>query len=114
MLGKKCYKILQDRDEPCAFCTNDRIFGEYLGRSYVWESQNEVTKCWYRCADKAIRETHGNVPVIIVTGYPDSELLSQALENGPLLILAKPVDKRHLLEGILTALRVPKSTRQRG
>jgi len=57
---------------------------------------------------KAIRETHGNIPVIIVTGHPDSELLSRALESGPLLILAKPVDKQHLLEGILTALRVPK------
>ena len=58
---------------------------------------------------EAIRETHGNIPVIIVTGHPDSDLLSRALKNGPFLILAKPVGKQHLLEGILTALRVPKA-----
>lgn len=54
VLGKKCYAILQDREEPCPFCTNDKIFGEYLGRSYVWEFQNEVTGNWYRCIDRAI------------------------------------------------------------
>jgi len=26
-LGDKCYKVLQGRDSPCPFCTNDRILG---------------------------------------------------------------------------------------
>lgn len=56
---------------------------------------------------KAIREAHGDVPVIIITGYPDSDLMSRSLEYGPLLVLAKPFRKQQLLEGILTALRVP-------
>ncbi|MCF8074796.1 MAG: PocR ligand-binding domain-containing protein [Desulfotignum sp.] len=54
VLGKKCYRVLQNRDTPCPFCTNDKIFGEYAGRSYVWEFQNEVTGDWYRCVDRAI------------------------------------------------------------
>lgn len=60
-LGRRCHKVLQNRDEPCPFCTNDKIFGEYLGRSYVWEFQNEVTKRWYRCTDKAIKWTDGRL-----------------------------------------------------
>ena len=53
-LGKTCYRVLQGREEPCPFCTNDKILGEYRGRTYVWEFQNETTKAWFRCADKAI------------------------------------------------------------
>ncbi len=53
--GKKCYKVLQDRDEPCPFCSNDKILGENVGQSYVWEFQNEISKQWFRCADKAIK-----------------------------------------------------------
>ncbi len=60
-IGKKCYQVLQQRDSPCPFCTNEKIFGEYLGQSYVWEFQNEVTKRWYRCADKAIRWPDGRM-----------------------------------------------------
>ena len=54
VLGKKCYNVLQGRDAPCPFCTNDKIFGEYLGQSYIWEFQNEITGNWYRCNDRAI------------------------------------------------------------
>jgi len=59
VVGRKCYKVLQDRDTPCPFCTNDKILGAYRGRSYVWEFQNEVTGRWFRCSDKAIRWDDG-------------------------------------------------------
>jgi len=52
--GRKCYEYLQRRNEPCPFCTNDRIFGEYAGRSYVWEFRNDVSRRAYKCIDKAI------------------------------------------------------------
>ena len=60
-IGQKCFKVLQDRDSPCPFCTNDKIFGEYLGKTYVWEFQNEITKEWFRCSDKAIKWTNGKM-----------------------------------------------------
>ena len=25
VIGKKCYRVLQNREAPCPFCTNDRI-----------------------------------------------------------------------------------------
>lgn len=53
--GDKCYKVLQDRTSPCPFCTNKDIFGENLGKTYIWEFQNLVDKRWYRCIDKAIK-----------------------------------------------------------
>ena len=59
--GKKCYKVLQNRDAPCPFCTNDRIFGDMLGQSHVWEFQNEVNQHWYRCSDKAIQWVDGRM-----------------------------------------------------
>lgn len=59
--GKKCYAVLQGRDTPCPFCTNDKIFGEFLGQSYVWEFQNEKTGHWYRCSDKAVSWVDGKM-----------------------------------------------------
>jgi len=54
-VGKKCYNVLQNRDEPCPFCSNNKILGKNTGKSFVWEFQNELTKQWFRCADKAIK-----------------------------------------------------------
>jgi len=33
LIGRKCYEALQDRDAPCPFCTNDKIFGHNLGKT---------------------------------------------------------------------------------
>lgn len=54
VLGRKCHEVLQGRQAPCPFCTNDLVFGKNLGKVHVWEFQNEITKRWYRCADRAI------------------------------------------------------------
>ena len=59
--GEKCYRVLQNRDAPCPFCTNDRIFGENTGKPYIWEFQNEVTRRWHRCFDRAIRWSDGRM-----------------------------------------------------
>ncbi|MHC4942176.1 MAG: PAS domain-containing protein [Planctomycetota bacterium] len=58
-IGKKCFSVLQNRDGPCPFCTNDRILSEDAGQPYIWEFQNEVNHRWYRCTDKAIRLSDG-------------------------------------------------------
>lgn len=54
ILGKKCYKVLQNLKKPCDFCTNDKIMGENFGKTYVWEVQNRINKRWYRCIDRGI------------------------------------------------------------
>jgi signal transduction histidine kinase len=60
-VGRKCYEVLQGRDAPCPFCTNDQIFGPNLGKTYTWEFQNELNRRWYRCVDKAISWTDGRM-----------------------------------------------------
>jgi len=44
---------------------------------------------------ETFREIHAlrpSLPVIIVTGYPDSDLMARALEIGPFTMISKPVD----------------------
>jgi PAS domain S-box-containing protein len=60
-LGRPCYRVLQGRESPCPFCTNDIIMGEKLGGCHTWEYQNEVSGRWYRCSDKAIRWSDGRL-----------------------------------------------------
>ena len=61
IVGKKCHRVFQGLDKPCEFCSNPMIFGENLGKPYVWEFQNRVNGRWYRCIDKAIQWPDGRV-----------------------------------------------------
>ena len=49
---------------------------------------------------RRIREDHGNVPVIILTGYPDSDMMQRALEYSPITLLAKPVKPAQILDTV--------------
>lgn len=51
------------------------------------------------------RDQHKETPVIIVTGYPDSEMMTEAMRFGPLLLIQKPVDKQSLLSAAKLALK---------
>lgn len=57
---------------------------------------------------KRLRETYPDLPVVIITGYPDSKLMYEAMQHGPLLVLPKPVDRK-LLE---RTMRVALNTRR--
>jgi PAS domain S-box-containing protein len=59
IIGEKCYKVFQNLDQPCPFCTNKYIFGRNIGKTYTWEFQNRKNKRWYRCVDKAIKWLEG-------------------------------------------------------
>ena len=61
VVGLKCHKVFQDKDEPCDFCTNDKIFNENTDGTYIWEHFNGVNGRWYRCFDKAIRWPDGRM-----------------------------------------------------
>jgi PAS domain S-box-containing protein len=60
-VGQKCHEALQGLDSPCPFCTNDKIFGELEGATYIWEWQNRLDHHWYRCIDRAIRWPGGRM-----------------------------------------------------
>jgi excisionase family DNA binding protein len=50
-----------------------------------------------------LRKTHPALPVAIVTGYPDSELMKDVMRHGPVLLIPKPVDSE-LLERTMRAV----------
>ena len=59
-IGEKCYKVLQDRDSSCPFCTNYKILKK-PDETYIWEFQNQVNNEWYRCIDRIIPWTNNKM-----------------------------------------------------
>lgn len=53
---------------------------------------------------REIRARWPGTPVIIITGYADTDLVQQVLPYGPLLVLGKPIDRRQLLEAVRLVL----------
>jgi excisionase family DNA binding protein len=45
---------------------------------------------------RQLHDLRPDLPVVIVTGYPDSDLMSRALEIGPFTMINKPIDINHL------------------
>ena len=54
VVGRKCYEVIHGAKSPCEFCTNKYIFGENLGKTYVWEHHCRKKNQCYKCIDKAI------------------------------------------------------------
>jgi len=51
-----------------------------------------------------IRELFGSIPVIIVTGYPESNLMVETLECCPVTLVVKPVEAPQLLQAVKMVL----------
>ncbi|MBU0617223.1 MAG: DUF3365 domain-containing protein, partial [Planctomycetes bacterium] len=83
VVGQKCYRVLQNMDSPCPFCTNDRIFGENIGRPYIWEFQNRVSHRWLRSIDRAIHWPDGRiVRFAIAIDVTDRKLAEEELRDS--------------------------------
>ena len=54
---------------------------------------------------KHVREIDKDVPVVIVTGYPDSEIMVKALEYGPFSVIKKPFTTNDILFTVNTITR---------
>ena len=104
LTGQKCFAGLQGRDSPCPFCTNEVIFGEYLGRTYNWEFRNETNKCWYRCMDRAIdwpdgRKVRFEIAVDITRQKEAEDVIRR--QSQEILELSTPV--MQIWEGVVVA-----------
>jgi EAL domain-containing protein (putative c-di-GMP-specific phosphodiesterase class I)/CheY-like chemotaxis protein len=58
----------------------------------------------------AARRRDGGVPVILLTGNPTNEVASEAVDNGALLYLIKPVDLRVLVQVVDHATRLRRAS----
>lgn len=45
-----------------------------------------------------LKEKHPETPVVIITGYPDSEMMNNILKFGPVTVLKKPLKTEDLAE----------------
>lgn len=76
--GRKCYKVLQDRDEPCEFCTNDCLKRD---RFYIWERNNPVWKRHFLLKDKLIQWKGRVARLEIAMDVTDQEVVSQGIQE---------------------------------
>ncbi|PLX70078.1 MAG: hypothetical protein C0603_03830 [Denitrovibrio sp.] len=56
-IGKKCYKAIQNLDEPCSFCTNEIILANE--GPYIWEHYNESIDTHFYVNDQVIEWVDG-------------------------------------------------------
>ena len=43
-----------------------------------------------------LKDMHPDMPIVIITGYPDSEILSKILASGPVTVIKKPIEFEQL------------------
>lgn len=60
LVGKTCYRALQNKDEPCEFCTNDIIM-KNPGEPYEWEFHNPLVNIDYLISDRMIKWPDGRL-----------------------------------------------------
>jgi excisionase family DNA binding protein len=54
---------------------------------------------------RQIRQAKPNLPVTIITGYPDSDLMMKALSHGPLGVIKKPFRGLDIVDAVNNYLR---------
>lgn len=53
---------------------------------------------------RELRKERTDIPIIVVTGNPDSKMMMDANRFGPLMLIPKPIDKKVLLSAVNMAL----------
>lgn len=78
-MGKPCYKILQNLDEPCPFCTN-----AYLKKNefYCWEHYNQMVNRYFDVKDKLIEWDNRKVRLEIAVDNTERENMYLQLKNN--------------------------------
>ncbi len=84
LTGKTCYRVLQGREEPCDFCTNE-IIRKLDGKPYYWEYHNPKLDRDYQIIDRVIRWPDGRDVrfelAIDITGRKQAEAERRELER---------------------------------
>ena len=61
---------------------------------------------------REIRQVDADVYVVVITGYPDSDLMWEALEIGPFAVMKKPISPDEL-RAVLANVTQPSETASR-
>ncbi|ARQ44973.1 bifunctional diguanylate cyclase/phosphodiesterase [Oxalobacter formigenes OXCC13] len=76
--NKKCYEALQNRSDPCPFCTNSRL---NMDSFYIWEFMNPVVDRYYLLKDKLLLWNGRTVRIEICTDITDKQLATKTIER---------------------------------
>lgn len=103
--GCKCYEVLQGRDKPCEFCTNQKLEEQ---RFHIWERENTYLGSYFIIKDKLIPwqgkmarlELAINISAMRneIFGYRSSEILD-ATNLGLWLIYIDPETRQGRMYG---------------
>ena len=55
---------------------------------------------------RLIKNVQPKVPVIIITGYPDSEIMARALAQGPFAVMNKPFNESDIIKAVENFLKL--------
>jgi len=58
---------------------------------------------------REIRGVKSKLPVVIITGYPDGEMMERAMKQGPLGIMLKPFDDSEIINAVNSFLHATQS-----
>ncbi|HSJ04390.1 MAG: response regulator, partial [Verrucomicrobium sp.] len=47
-----------------------------------------------------LKDIHPDLPIVVITGYPDSEILSKILSSGPVTVIKKPIEFEQLNKAV--------------
>lgn len=76
--GRKCYRVLNGREEPCAFCNNDRLCQD---RFFVWENQNAYCGRHFMLKDKMLLIHGKRIRMEAAKDITRQEVVSQGIEE---------------------------------
>ncbi len=82
IIGKKCYKIFQALDQPCPFCTNDKLFGENPISPYIWDCYNKKIEKWFHNTDQAIEWEGKKVRFEMAEDITEKKKLEQKVKSN--------------------------------
>ncbi len=74
----KCYRLLQQRDEPCDFCTNHLLS---VGRKYSWERYNPYLEAYYALTDTLIRVNGKKLRLELARNITEYKTRQQSLQH---------------------------------
>lgn len=76
--GKKCYKVLHGRDEPCPFCTNKVLKPDDF---FIWEQENEYCGRRFILKDKILTFRGKQMRLEVILDITKHEIISENLRQ---------------------------------
>lgn len=76
--GRKCYRVLNGREEPCPFCTNAWLCQD---RFYIWERQNDYCGRHFMLKDKMILLNGKKIRLEAAKDITRQEIVSRGIEE---------------------------------